>query len=572
MKAKTNIALHLSKLLKKNLKKALFLLALTIIVTCLNMLLPILTKMILDDAIPKKNIRLLAYIIIAFFVITISTSVMELCMDVIKSNIRKTYSANLKLQILNKLSKFDGRYLSNKHTGDLFKTLESDIYTIENFGIDTYIEVVAAGIEAVFSFFILCKMDLWLLVLVLLMQVVIVVLQKKFNAYSSKSIQKVRILAGRQADRNESYLSNLMNIIITGGKRTILRNYINGEREYVKQAIRTDFILGGSQISFAVLTGITTILIYLVGGLHVIFGTMTLGGMIAFSEYTMYMIGPIKKLVSMNNQIQQTKVSLDRVYGILKKSDDGQYNRGLLVSDIQLTLSFNEVAFSYEKRSIFNCLNLKMQTGKIYALIGGSGEGKSTIINLLYRLWEPNSGEIFLNDCPIAQYNLVHYRKLFSIVTQDSCLLDDTIYNNICWSKTYSRNEVEYVCKIVELWGWISSLEKGLDTMIGENGVKISGGQKQRIGIARALLKPSPILILDEATSAVDNITQKRIWENIVPYFNKKLVVIIAHRLETIKKADYIYILEDGKIVEEGTPEKLKEDGEVYWNLIKSEE
>jgi len=572
MKVETNIALHLSKLFKKNWKKALFLLILTIVVTFLNILLPILTKIILDDAIPQKNIRLLVYIVLAFFLITIFTSAMELCMDVIKSSIRKTYSANLKVQILNKLSKFDGRYLSNKHTGDLFKTLESDIYTIENFGIDTYIEVAAAGIEAIFSFVILCNMDVWLLILVLFIQIIIVLLQKKFNYYSSESIQKVRFLAGSQADRNESYLSNLMNIIITGGKRTILRDYINGERKYVKQAIHTDFILGCNQSSFAILAGITTIMIYLVGGIHVISGTMTLGGMVAFSEYTMYLIGPIKKLVSMNNQIQQIKVSLDRIYNILNKADNGQHNSGLLVSDINFTLSFRDVIFSYEKRIIFNCLNLKMQSGKIYALIGGSGEGKSTIINLLYRLWKPNSGEILLNDYPISQYNLAHYRKLFSIVTQESCLLDDTIYNNICWSKMYSRNEVEYVCRIVELWEWISSLEKGLDTMIGENGVKISGGQKQRIGIARALLKTAPILILDEATSSVDNITQKKIWENIMPYFSNKVVLIIAHRLETIKKADYIYILENGKIVEEGTSEQLKEKGERYWSLINAEE
>lgn len=260
----------------------------------------------------------------------------------------------------------------------------------------------------------------------------------------------------------------------------------------------------------------------------------------------------------MNNQIQQTKVALDRIYDILKSPvNPEQKKRKIVISDCSYKICFKNVIFSYEGKRVFNDLNLELNTGTVYAFMGSSGGGKTTIVNLLYRLWEPDAGNITLNGIPITQYNLNSYRKLFSIVPQDHCLLDDTIYHNICWSKPKSRNEVEQVCHVVELWEWISSLDNGIDTVIGENGVKISGGQKQRIGIARALLMSTPILILDESTSAIDNETQGKIWRNMEPYFKEKIVIVIAHRLELIKKADYVYVLGDGEVAQKGTFQQL---------------
>lgn len=539
MNTNNNLTLHLKALLKKSWKKTVLFLIIAIIVTVLSMIMPMLIKYILDTAITGGNVTLLIKVGLIYLILTLLMSFLELCLNVLRSNIHKSYFAVFKVKLLNHLSKFDGNFFSNKHTGDLFKTLESDLYTVENFGVDTYIQVIVAGIEALFSFCILWKMNFQLLIYVLIIQIIIIIIQKLINVQSSKSIQEVRMIAGKQADKHEAYLSNLMNIVITKGKQAILSDYIKGERDYARKAIFTDFILSCSQFSFSVLTNFTTVIIYLVGGYHVIKGKMTVGEMIAFGEYTVFLIGPIRNIVSMNNQIQQTKVALNRIYAILKRpTNTEQKKMEDLISDCPYKICFENVIFSYEGKRVFNDLNLELNTGIVYAFMGSSGGGKTTIVNLLYRLWKPDAGSITLNGIPISQYNLNSYRKLFSIVPQEHCLLDDTIYNNICWSKLKSRDEVEQVCRAVELWGWISSLENGIDTVIGENGVKISGGQKQRMGIARALLMPTPILVLDESTSAIDNETQEKIWRNLKPYFEGKIVMMIAHRLESKKKAD----------------------------------
>lgn len=311
MNTNNNLTLHLKALLKKSWKKTVLFLIIAIIVTVLSMIMPMLIKYILDTAITGGNVTLLIKVGLIYLILTLLMSFLELCLNVLRSNIHKSYFAVFKVKLLNHLSKFDGNFFSNKHTGDLFKTLESDLYTVENFGVDTYIQVIVAGIEALFSFCILWKMNFQLLIYVLIIQIIIII-QKLINVQSSKSIQEVRMIAGKQADKHEAYLSNLMNIVITKGKQAILSDYIKGERDYARKAIFTDFILSCSQFSFSVLTNFTTVIIYLVGGYHVIKGKMTVGEMIAFGEYTVFLIGPIRNIVSMNNQIQQTKVALNR--------------------------------------------------------------------------------------------------------------------------------------------------------------------------------------------------------------------------------------------------------------------
>lgn len=569
MNSNRNLYRYLTKLFRKNWKKTLLYLGMTIIVTVLEMCFPILIRDILDRGIGQGETSLLFRFAAAFMGITLTVAAMNLGMNLLKNSIRKSYSANLKVQLLKHLSRFDGEFFTNQHTGDIFKTLDNDLYVVESFGVDSVIMVAVAGIKAVVSLVILFKMNLPLLALVLLIQSSMMLIQKKVNACSSKNIQEVRSAAGKLANQNEAYISNLMNLVLTKGKQALLNQYVKSERNYAKKCVRTDFILGFSQTSFYILANLVTIVTYLVGGLAVIGGKMSIGEIMAFMEYTAFLIGPVRSIVSMNNQIQQTKVSLDRIEKLLNRPVEiKQDNKGLKPPEKPDYLCFSNVKFSYGTKEVLKGVDFTLRPGMIYGFMGGSGGGKTTLVNLLYRLWEPKEGEILLDGVPIQRYNLKAYRKLFSIVPQEHCLLNDTIYQNICWGLKKSKAEVEEVLRAVELTDWIAGLEEGLDTVIGENGVKISGGQKQRIGIARALLSDAPILILDEATSAVDNLTQKRIWEQITPYFKDKIILMIAHRMESIQKADYLYFLGDGVIEEEGTAKELEEQKGSYWKQL----
>lgn len=557
---------YLIKLFGKNSKKILLYLVMTLVVTILEMCIPILTRDILDKGIVHGDTSLLFQFAVAFMGITLTVAAMNLGMNLLKNSIRKSYSANLKVRLLKQLSRFDGEFFTNQHTGDIFKTLDNDLYVVESFGVDSVITVAVAGIKAMVSLVILTKMNLLLLTLILLIQSGMMLVQKKVNVCSLKSIQEVRTAAGRLANQQEAYISNLMNLVLTKGKQALLNQYVKTERNYAKKCVRTDFILGFSQISFYILANLMTILTYLVGGMAVVGRKMTIGEIMAFMEYTAFLIGPVRSIVSMNNQIQQTKVSLSRIEKLLNRPVRiGQDNKGLKPPEKPESLCFSKVKFAYGSKEVLKGVDFVLHQGNIYGFMGSSGGGKTTLVNLLYRLWDPQEGEILLNGVSIQQYNLKAYRKLFSIVPQEQCLLDDTIYKNICWGLKKSKAEVEEVLRAVELMDWIDGLEEGLDTLIGENGVKLSGGQRQRIGIARALLLDTPILILDESTSAVDNLTQKRIWEQVTPYFKDKIILIIAHRMELVQKVDYLYYLGDGVIEEEGTAKELEKQKGSYW-------
>ena len=203
-------------------------------------------------------------------------------------------------------------------------------------------------------------------------------------------------------------------------------------------------------------------------------------------------------------------------------------------------------------------ITLKFDYGKITALVGESGCGKTTIINLLLRLWTPQKGMIYVNDTPVDYISKVNIRKSISIVSQNTVLFDDTILNNIRLNnKEVSENHVISICKKCGIYDFISELPDGLDTVIGERGVKLSGGQKQRIEIVRALISDCPIIIFDEATSALDNNSENIIKDTIESIKQTHIIIVIAHRLTTIENADMIYVLENGKIAESGVHDQL---------------
>lgn len=227
------------------------------------------------------------------------------------------------------------------------------------------------------------------------------------------------------------------------------------------------------------------------------------------------------------------------------------------------------VNFSYSNNKILKNINYKFKPGKVYALVGATGCGKSTIINLLYRLWDVESGEITINDKNIKEYNLYSLRKNIAIVSQNTFLFDDTIENNLTLNNNRIKKE-DYIetCKRIGIDEFISKLPDGYQTQVGENGVKLSGGQRQRIAIARMILQSKDILIFDEATSALDNITQEYILDNLRQYYENRIVIMIAHRLSTIRKADEIVVLNQGKIVEIGNHESLMQKKQYYYQLV----
>lgn len=535
---KENSLIRLFKIiLRKNYKILGIAFFILVISSMLNLGMPQIIRIILDDAIVNKDSELLIKLIILYSLILIASAAIRLFLEYIYSKLRIKLSIYLKTKVLKHLSKLSGQYYSNIKTGEILNIIENDIAILGNIGVETLFSLIMDLIIAVISFTLLIKMQSELLIMVIILQLIILLVQSKFTNLIAKKTSEIRTYNGKLA----------------------------------KNKIKLDVIFYSNIAISSVLANLIIIFIYGFGGLKIIKGEMSIGELIVFQQYTNMLITPCIRIIKSNTKIQQSLVSIDRVFSILDENIDIiQNNNGKLFdpnleSDIQLC----NVNFAYGNKKILNNINMSFKNGCITAIIGSSGCGKSTLVNLLFRLWDIDKGEILIDGESIKKYNLKSFRKNISIISQDLLLLDDSIFNNLTLGRNkISLQKVEDVCNNVGLLEYINGLEDGFNTNIGENGTKLSGGQKQRIAIARAILNDTKVIIFDEATSSLDNISQKVILQNIKPFLKNKVVIIVAHRLSTIKDADNIYIMNNGEVIEEGSHDELLLNKGAYFSML----
>lgn len=284
---------------------------------------------------------------------------------------------------------------------------------------------------------------------------------------------------------------------------------------------------------------------------------------------------PIKSIGNNYNNVQMSLLAMERIFGQLERIPAiHNCEEPIKLEEIKEKIEYKGVSFAYlRNKPVLKDINLLIKVGQTVAFVGNSGGGKTTLVNLLPRFYDVNSGSIQIDGIDIRQYDLNSLRDQIAVVFQDNFLFDGSIRDNILLGKeNATEQEINYAIKSACLDEFVSSLERGLDTQIGERGVLLSGGQKQRIAIARAFIKNAPIVILDEATSALDNKSEAVVQQAIDNLMKDRTVLIIAHRLSTVRNADRIVVVNYGEIVEEGTHDELiaKEDG-VYSSLYRSQ-
>jgi len=284
---------------------------------------------------------------------------------------------------------------------------------------------------------------------------------------------------------------------------------------------------------------------------------------------------PVRSLATINMAIQQGLNGAKRVLPIIDDIPEIQESKNSKELDVKIgEITFENVNFEYNKSEtqILNSINLKMTGQKMTALVGPSGAGKSTILNLIPRFYDSNTGDIKIDNQSIYESKIYSLRKNISLVSQDTTLFDDTIYNNIAYADLdASKEEIEEASKFSFSNEFIEKLPNKYDTLIGENGLRLSGGEKQRLSIARAILKKSPIILLDEATSSLDAETESKIQQAITYLTKGRTSIIIAHRLSTVLNADKIYVIDNGKVVGEGKHDELLISSKLYKNFYEKQ-
>ena len=305
------------------------------------------------------------------------------------------------------------------------------------------------------------------------------------------------------------------------------------------------------------------------GGYSVIRGTMTVGDFGSFSMALVFFYRPLKDMNGVNNIIQDGMAAARRIFEVLDTKPEicDMPGSSVLPRDFS-SIEFKSISFQYEENPVLKDINLSVRTGETLAIVGQSGGGKTTLVNLIPRFYDVTGGAIFIGGSDIRNVTIASLRSQIAIVTQQTILFNDTVWTNIAYGNTScSIDTVVQAAQAAQADAFIRALPQGYDTVIGESGVKLSGGQRQRVAIARAILKNAPILILDEATSSLDTESEREVQKALETLMKGRTSFVIAHRLSTIINADRIIVLKDGRIVEQGKHEDLLSRNGEYKNL-----
>lgn len=340
-------------------------------------------------------------------------------------------------------------------------------------------------------------------------------------------------------------------------------------KEIVKGKVKMNLLHEAFFASFALLIiAIKVMIIYYGWQTH----TLTIGAIIALITLVDNAYTPIAIFNVLFVQYKLNQSAFKRYETFLEMKEDIGLKSGMVLEQFNGKLEVCDVAFKYKEKSILSGLNLQFNLGERIALVGESGSGKSTLVKLLIGLLKPVSGTVLVDDKPLNEVNLESYYEQIAYISQEAPVFDGTIRENLVFDQSISEEKLMQGIEKVELAPFISKLEKGLDTPIGEKGITLSGGERQRLALARLFFSSARIIILDEATSAMDNVTEEKVMQNMMAYFKGKTMIMIAHRLSSIKNVDRIIVFKEGQVVGDGTYETLLRDNPYFQTLAQKEE
>ena len=535
-----------------------------------GLVLPGSSKYLIDNAISQGDLsllRLILLIVAAAILVQASTSFfLTRLLSVEAQHLISLLRAKVQKHII----QLPVSYFDNTKSGELVSRIMTDVEGVRNLVGTGLVQLVGGTLTAVVAFFLLIRINALMTLYVLVPLAAFAVVSLKAFGYIrpvfrergrinaevtgrlTESLGGIRVIKGFNAEAHEVRVFEL-------GVDRLFQN--------VKKSLTATSLVTSSA---SLLLGLAAVAIMGIGGSMIMEGEMTLGDFFAFTLYLGFLIAPIVQMSNIGSQMTEAFAGLDRTEEILntgQEHDDDQ--RTIVLQELTGDLSFENVSFSYQNNTeVLTNINFQAPAGTVTALVGSSGSGKTTIAGLAASFMKPGTGVVRIDGQDLSRATLESYRSQLGVVLQDDFLFDGTIRENILFGRPEaSQAELEEAVKAAHVKEFTDRLADGVETLIGERGVKLSGGQRQRVAIARALLANPRILILDEATSNLDTESESYIQESLKTLMKGRTTLVIAHRLSTIRQAHQILVIEEGQIVERGTHDELIQKEGRYHQL-----
>ena len=533
------------------------------------------TAWLLDPAIEKIFInkdQTLIFVIPILIIVAFSTKGISLYMaKVLMIRVAEEVKKKIQIDMLSSFIKADTQFIENKHSGKYISNLNFDVNQITGMLSNSFLSFFKDGLTLIGLLTVMFFQN-WKLSLIAIIMIPIASITAK---RLGKRMVKVATEAQEKSGDLNKYLIDLFknHKIIKIFQREGYENlrsekFVNDLKE---KSIKIATVFIRATPVMEILTGIMIAILIFYSGKLIMSGELNINNFFSFLAAMMLAYQPVKSLATINVGIGQGLSAGKRIIPIIDTKNSISLNE--ISKDLELSngsINFINVNFNYDsnkENEVLKNLNISIKGNKMTALVGHSGSGKSTLLNLIPRIYDPNSGEIQIDNQNIRKIKLSSLRKEISIVDQNTTLFDDTVFNNIKYAKPNASNdEIIRAADMAMCTDFINNLENKFETIIGENGVKLSGGEKQRLSIARAFLKNSKIILLDEATSSLDSETEEKIQKALIKLISNKTTVVIAHRLSTILNSDTIYVLDNGSIVAKGKHDELMNNSNIYKN------
>ena len=537
-----------------------------------GLVLPYASKSLIDEVIPSKNINALYLLLGVVCLALLVQSVSSFSLTRLLSVEAQYLISQLRAKVQKKLLTLPISFFDNNKSGALVSRVMTDVEGVRNLVGTGLVQLIGGSFTAIVSLVILIKINALMTLFVLGPVLIFAFIALKAFGYIrpifrargkinaqvtgrlTESLNGIRVIKGFNAESQELLVF----------ERGVEQLFLNVKKSLTATALMTS--------SATLLLGFSSAGIMGIGGYFIMQGTLTYGQFVSFTLFLGFMIAPIVQMSNIGSQLTEAFAGLDRTQELMTlKEENNESERPLKIEKLNGNIRFENVSFSYDdKTNVIHDISFEADPGAVIALVGSSGSGKTTIAGLVSAFLNPKSGKVLVDGIDLSKIDLHSYRSQLGVVLQDDFLYEGTIRENILFPRP-SANEEELLDAVKGAYvnEFTSRFEDGLETVIGERGVKLSGGQKQRISIARALLANPKIVILDEATSNLDTESESYIQKSLSILMKNRTTFVIAHRLSTIQKADQILIIEEGKIVERGRHEELLKAKGRYYELHK---